>query len=168
MNITRITYLIGFLIFPFLIYGQEVNSELKNEINKIDSIIQLTNSTDKNYSEGIAEGPIIYNSLFKKNGGWDAYFLYKDINDNPPIRIKYSEAGNKAYKQFEFYYQNGKLIFAKLNVNFYRGKHKNKPIEKKYHFKNSKLISDSNPELENYGVDYLTQTERYVRKMIYE
>ena len=66
LNITRITYLIGFLIFPFLIYGQEVNSELKNEINKIDSIIQLTNSTDKNYSEGIAEGPIIYNSLFKK------------------------------------------------------------------------------------------------------
>ena len=164
----KITCLIIFLLFPFLIYGQEVNSELKNEINKIDSIIQLTNNTETNFSEGIAEGPIIYQSMFKKNGGWEAYFLYKNLNDNPPIRIKYNEGGNKAYKKFEFYYQNGKLIFAKLNVNFYRGKEKNNPIEKRFYFKNSKLISESNSKSENYGEDYIMQTENYVRKMIYE
>ena len=60
------------------------------------------------------------------------------------------------------------LIFAELNVEFYRGKRKNKPIEKKYYFKNSKVISESKPELENYGFEYIKRTEKTVRKLIYE
>ena len=165
---TKITYLIGLLFLPILIYGQNLKSELRNELNKIDSIVDLTNRTEKNYSEGIAEGPIINKSIFRKNGGWEAYFLYKEQNGNPPLRIKYNEAGYKTYQKFEFYYQNGELIFAKLNVDFYRGKRKNKPIEKKYYFKNKKLISDSKPELENYGTEYIKRTEETVRIMIYE
>ena len=45
---------------------ENLKSELRNELNKIDSIVDLTNRTEKNYSEGIAEGPIIYKSIFRK------------------------------------------------------------------------------------------------------
>ncbi|NEV95035.1 hypothetical protein G3567_12900 [Psychroflexus sp. YR1-1] len=168
MKKTKITYLIGVLFFPILIYGQNLKSELSNELNRIDSIVDLINRTEKNYSEGIAEGPIISKNVSKKNGGWEAYFLYKEQDDNLPLRIKYNQASHKTYQKFEFYYQNQEMIFAKLNVNFYRGKRKNNPIEKKYYFKNSNLISDSNPKLKNYGVEYIKETEKRVRKMIYE
>lgn len=164
----KITYLIGLLIFPILVYSQNDNSDLKNGLNKIDSIVELTNRTEKNYSEGIAEGPIIYKRIFKKNGKWEAYFLYKQQSENPPIRIKYYETGNKTYEKFEFYYQNKELIFSKLSVKFYRGKRKDETIGKKYYFKNSKLIFESSSELENYNEKYILRTDKIVRKMIYE
>ena len=163
----KITYLIGFLLLPILIFGQNLKSELMNEQNKIDSIVNLINRNEKQYSEGIAEGPIIYKSIFRKNGGWEAYYLHKE-DENIPLRIKYNEAGYKTYKEFEFYYENGKLIFAKLNVDFYRGKRKNRPAEIKYYFKNSKLISKSKLELEKYGTEYIQLTEQSVRKMLYD
>ena len=165
---TKITYIIVVLFLPFIVYGQNLKSELETELRKIDSIVALTNSSEKNYSEGIAEGLIKYKSIFRKKGGWEAYYLYENPDENPPLRIKYNEAGYKTYEQFEFHYKNGNLIYAKLNVDFYRGKRKNKPIEKRYYFKNSQLFSDSNSELEKYNEEYIIRTEKYVREMIYE
>ncbi|TQI71199.1 hypothetical protein JM79_2126 [Gramella sp. Hel_I_59] len=164
----RITYFIGLLFLPFLISGQNLKPKLKEEVNKIDSIVSLTNRTEKNYSEGIAEGPIIYKSLLMKNGGWEAYYLYEKQNDNPPIRILYNEAGYKRYQKFEFYYQNRELIFAKLKVDFYRGKRKNKPIEKEYYYQNSKLLLETNSELKGYGEEYIKLTEKSIRQMIFQ
>ena len=164
----RFTYLIGLLFIPILTFGQNLKPKLEEEINKIDSVVSLTNRTENNYSEGIAEGPIIYKSVFRKNGGWEAYYLYEKQNDNPPIRILYNEAGYKTYKKFEFYYQNRELIFAKLKVDFYRGKRKDKPVEKEYYYQNSKLILETNSETKGYGEEYIKLTEKSIRQMIYQ
>lgn len=168
MNNTKILYLIEFLFFSILIYGQNPQSDLINELKKTDSIVNFININEKKYSEGISEGPIITKSIFRKNGGWEAYFLYEEKKDNPPIRIKYNESKHKTYQRFEFYYRNEQLIFVKLNVDFYNRKRKNNPIEKKYYFKNSELIFESDPEIDNYKSEYIKQTEQTVRSMIYK
>ncbi len=168
MNKTKKLHFIAFLFFSILIYGQNPKSDLLNELKETDSIVNFINRNEKKYAEGIAEGPIITKSIFRKNGGWEAYFLYKEKKDNPPLKIKYNESKYKVYQRFEFYYKNDELIYTKLNVDFYNRKKRNNPIEKKYYFKNSELIFESNPEIDYYKSEYIKQTEQTVRKMIYE
>lgn len=168
MNKTKNLHFIAFLFFSTLIFGQNLQLDLIKELQKTDSIVNSININEKKYSEGIAEGSIITKSIFRKNGGWEAYFLYKEKKDNPPLRIKYNESKYKTYQKFEFYYTNEQLIFVKLNADFYNRKRKNNPIEKKYYFKNSELIFESNPEIDNYKLEYIKQTEQTVLKMIYE
>lgn len=164
----KITLLFGLLILCNHTFGQNNKTDFKNELNKIDSIVKSINKNENKYLKGRAEGPIIYKCIFRKNGGWGAHYLYKNKNDKLPIRIKYNAADNRTYKKMKFYYQNGELIYSELKVKFYRGKRKNKPIEKKYYFENSKLIFESNSEIEDYNSEYITLTEKSTREMIFE
>ena len=162
----KTTYIIGLLFLPILIFGQNQKTKLKNKLNKIDSIVELINKTEKKYPEGIMEGPIIYSGLFKKNGGWEAYNLRE--NDSIPLRIRYNLALRKIYESYEFYYSNGKLIYINLNVTYYRRKKRNKPFERKLYFKDSKLIFDSNPKIKDYDIKNILETEETTRKIIFE
>ncbi|WP_121667378.1 hypothetical protein [Mesonia aquimarina] len=162
----KITYLIGLLLLPILSYGQNLKTELKNKLNKIDSIVELTNRTEKKYPKGIMEGPIIYSGIFKKNGGWEAYYLRE--NDSIPLRIRYNLALRKTYESYEFYYSNGKLIYLNLNVTYYRRKNRNESFERKLYFKDSELIFDSNPKIKDYDVKNILETEETTREMIFE
>jgi hypothetical protein len=50
--------------------------------------------------------------LFRKNGGWDAYYL--SDNGNNPLRIKYSQTGFKTVETYKLYYKNSELIYAEF------------------------------------------------------
>ncbi len=164
----KIKYLIVFLTFPLFIFSQNIDEGLKTQLQKIDSIIESINKTDTKYSEGIIEGSIIYSGLFKKNGGWDAYYLYDKKNPKIPLRIRYNLALSKTYENYNFYYLNGELIYTRLSVKYYRRKKKNQSFERKYYFKNSTLILDTNPENENYDPENIIKKEKMTREIIFK
>ena len=157
------------LFFPLVLFGQnnEPNIETLNKISRIMREVAKINLTEKDFNEGRAEGPMIYKSIFRKNGGWTAYFLYKNQKDNPPLRIKYSQTAKRGFEDFEFYYENGELIFAKLNVTINRGQNKGNQTERLFYFNNSDLIYATESDKEKYA-EYINRTEKSVRKMIYE
>ena len=154
-----------FLIIYISSYGQNEKLEILNEKAKIDSIVEHINYNHNNYSEGIAEGSLVASNPDEK-GGWEVYYLYKDENVNSPIRLIYNEVLEETYKTFEFFYEKEELIFTSLHIDFYEGKGKHKPIEKKFYFKNSKLIYESNNDLKKYDTEYIQRTEEFVFKMI--
>ncbi len=154
-----------FLIVYISSYAQNEKLEILNEKAKIDSIVKHIDYNQNKYSEGIAEGSLVALNSDEK-GGWEVYFLYKDENVTKPIRLIYNEVLDETYKTFKFYYEKGELIFTSLNIDFYKGKLKHKPIEKKFYFKNSKLIYESNNELKKYDTEYIQRTEEIVFKMI--
>jgi hypothetical protein len=117
---------------------------------------------ENSFEEGIAEGLIKFKSLFRKNGGWTAYYLYENENDNPPLRIKYNESTKKGYDEFEFYYKDDSLIFAKYIQAFNKGR----VSQKIFYYENRKLIhSTSLDKFEDSR--YIKQTEKDVRNLIY-
>jgi hypothetical protein len=157
------------LFFPLTLVGQNNDAKVEtlNKITRITREVAEINLTEKEFNEGIAEGPIIYKSIFRKKGGWTAYYLYAKQNDNPPLRIKYSQTAKKGYDEFEFYYKDGKLIFAKLTEIKNRGKNKGTETKRLFYYKENELIYTTESEKEKYSV-YINRTEKSVRKMIYE
>ena len=157
------------LFFPLTLVGQnnDANIDNLNEITRITREVAKINLTEKEFNEGIAEGPIIYKSIFRKNGGWTAYYLYENQNDNPPLRIKYSQTAKKGYDEFEFYYKDGKMIFAKLTEFKNGGRNKGTETKRLFYYKDNELIYTTESEKEKYA-EYIKRTEKSVRKMIYE
>jgi hypothetical protein len=144
-----------------------VNVETLNKITRITREVAEINLTEKEFNEGIAEEPIIYKSIFRKNGGWTAYYLYEKQDDNPPLRIKYSQTEKKGYHEFEFYYRDGQMIFAKLTEIKNRGRNKGTETKRLFYYKDNELIYATESEKEKYA-EYIKRTEKSVRKMIYE
>ena len=155
-------YFLFFLILSQSSIGQNKNKEVFNEKTRIDSIVQNINSNQKKYNEGIAEGSF-HATNPKEEGGWGAYYLYKE-NINFPVRIIYNEALEQTYKSYKFYYEAKELIFASLNVDFYN--EKNKSVKKSYYYKNSDLFYESKKEQKKYNSNYIKRTEQFVLKMI--
>ena len=157
------------LFLPLILVGQnnDANVENLNKVTRITQEIAEINLNEKEFNEGIAEGPIIYKSIFRKNGGWTAYFLYEKQEDNPPLRIKYSQTAKNGYDEFEFYYRDGKLIFAKLNEIKNRGKNKGTETNSLFYYKDNQLIYTTESEKEKYDI-YMKRTEKSVRNMIYQ
>jgi len=157
------------LFFPLTLIGQnnDANVETLNKVTRITREVTEINLTEKEFNEGIAEGPIIYKSIFRKNGGWTAYYLYEKQDDNPPLRIKYSQTAKKGYEEIEFYYRDGKLIFAKLTEIKNRGKNKGTETKYLFYYKNDELIYATESGKEKYA-EYIKRTEKSVRKLIYE
>jgi len=152
-----------------VMFGQNDNATLEtlNKVAKIIAEVSKINLTEKEYDEGIAEGTIEFKSIFRRKGAWDAHFLYKNQNDNPPIRIKYSETAKKGYDDFEFYYVNERLIYAKFIKTITRGKDKGVIIDRKFYYENGNLIFTTASEKEKYS-DYIKRTEKTVRFLIYQ
>ncbi|WP_417855643.1 hypothetical protein [Xanthomarina gelatinilytica] len=157
------------LFLPLTLVGQnnDANVETLNKVTRITREVAEINLTEKEFNEGRAEGPIIYKSLFRKNGGWTAYYLHEKQDDNLPLRIKYSQTAKKGYDEFEFYYRDGKLIFAKLTEIKNRGKNKGTETKRLFYYKDDELIYTTESEKEKYA-EYIKRTEKSVRKMIYE
>jgi len=132
-----------FLIYSVLFFGQ--SNDFTAEKIKIENYVKLIDSTQNNYREILAEGPIIYKSLFKKNGGWGAYNLNKKNEPDIPLRIKYNASKDKMHEDLKIYYKNGKIIFASLIITNYKRKWKvYKKIEKKFYFFDNQMILQQN------------------------
>lgn len=153
---------------PIICFGQESN--LIEQKHKIDSYVKLIDNTENDYLEGIAEGPILDEdgSESESVGGWTAYYLYKNPDINPPLRIRFKIALPDTYEEYDLYYKNENLIFARVNVNFYEGKKKDEIFEKILYFSNGKLIWESKSDLIDYNSDSILQTDQFVRNMIYD
>lgn len=150
------------------INSQIICEELKSELIKIDSIVKSIDENEARYNEGIVEGPIEYKGLFSRNGGWDAYYLHENKQENNPIRIKYSAAFQKKYESYDYYYENGNLVFISLKVEYYKKRKSNKSFERQYYFRNGNLICDSNPEIKEYSVKEVLLQENIMRKICYD
>ena len=156
-------YFLFFIILSQSSIGQNKKLEFINEKIRIDSIVQNINTNQKEYNEGIAEGPF-HATNPKEEGGWEAYYLYKEENNNSPVRIMYNEALEQTYKSYKFYYEDKELIFASLNVDFYN--EKNKSVKKSYYYKNSDIFYESKKEQKKFNSNYIKRTEEFVLKMI--
>lgn len=143
----KITLFFSFFI-SLVICAQQYNFD--KELVKIDSIVNLIDNNEKQYIESVMEGSIVFSGVFTKKGGWDSYYLYDKNKKDIPIRVCYNQALKKTYESYVFYYLKGKVVFIKLNVKFY--KRSNNSFQRKYYFKDSKLIFDSNPTIENYNL----------------
>lgn len=172
---TSIKKTILLLLFPIILFGQN-DSESKKALNEIDTYVKQVDSIYKNSKEGIAEGPIIYKSIFRKNGGWVAYFINDEKTKSLPLRIRYSAAEFDKYKELNLYYRNGKLVFADLTITFNSGKLKNKtPYKRQFRFPEGRLqwqtVTEKKEfrEAENeYSFKYLFSEESLIRKMVYK
>jgi hypothetical protein len=152
------------LLFSILSNGQEKNSELTLQLSEIENYTKFIDSTSKEHKEGIVEGPIIYKSLFRKNGSWEAYYL--SDNKNKPLRIKYSQSGYKTNETYKLYYQNNELIFAEF-VEEYLNK-KIKSNQTKFYFKNGNLINQTNIETSNLDLKELLREEKRIKDYYYK
>ena len=163
------------LFFSTFLSGQNKSDAVK-KLEEIQLYSKLIDSTAKELNEGIAEGPIEYKGIFKKNGGWTAYFLYKNLKDNPPIRIRYSAAESNLNKEWTLYYKDGRLISADLKISYTSGKkRKLPPFTKQFNFPEGNLRWQSRSDDKNYLIedttysfDYLFREETLIRKMIYK
>jgi hypothetical protein len=164
MKYLKITIL---LLYSIISTGQEINSELKKQLAEIENYKIFIDSTSKNYKEGIAEGPIIYNKLFRKNGGWSAYYLSE--KENKPLRIRYSQTGIKTYENLNMYYKNNELIFAEFTEESIKRKKKsNVHNQTKFYFQNGELLHQSNLETTNLDLSELLREEKQIRKYYYK
>lgn len=152
------------LLFSILSNGQENNSKLMNQLSEIENYTKFIDSTSKEYKEGIAEGPIVYKSLFRKNGGWDAYYL--SDNEKNPLRIKYSQTGSKTVETYKLYYKNSELIYAEF-VEEYLNK-KIKTHQTRFYFQNGNLINQSNIETSNLDLSELLREEKRIKEYYYK
>jgi len=155
------------LFYSVLLTGQEINFELKNKLSEIENYKIFVDSTAKSKKEGIAEGQIIYKKPFKKNGGWEAYYL-SEIK-NIPLRIKYSQTGIKEYETINLYYKNNELIYVEY-ITEKIGK-KNKIIEtnqSKYYFQNNELLYQTNFDKTNFDLSELLREEKRIREYYYK
>jgi hypothetical protein len=120
------------LLYSILSYGQENSSQLKNQLSEIENYTKFIDRTSKEHKEGIAEGTIIYKSLFRKNGAWEAYYLKDSLNN--PLRIKYNQTGFKINETYTMYYEKSKLCYAEF-VEEYLNK-KSKTNQTSFYFEN--------------------------------
>lgn len=166
--IFRDLFFIGVLMTPYSIICQNISGNLKTELVKIDSIVKSIDENGSQFYEGIVEGPIIYKGLFKRNGGWEAYYLNDKEFENIPIRIRYNLAHSKTYENYQFYYDTGSLVFVNLKVKYYKKGKKDESFERQYYFKNNKLIYDSHPNMETYNLNKVLLEETTMRKICFE
>ena len=153
------------LLHSIIIFGQ--SNDFTKEKIEIENYVKLIDSTEKNYREILSEGPIIYYSLFKKNGGWSAYNLHKENEVNFPLRIKYGAGKNKMHEDLKIYYKNGKIIFADLTIAKYKRRWKiDEIIKKQFYFIEDKLIYESNSENKIYNLQFLINEEKGIRQLI--
>jgi hypothetical protein len=152
------------LLYSILSNGQENYSELKNQLSEIKNYTKFIDSTSKEHKEGIAEGPIIYKNLFRKNGGWDAYYL--SDNGNNPLRIKYSQTGFKTVETYKLYYKNSELIYAEF-VEEYLNK-KIKTSQTRFYFQNGNLINQTDIETSNLDLNELLREEKRIKEYYYK
>lgn len=165
----KLRNIIIILLFPLTLVGQnnDTNVETLTKITRITREVAEINLTEKESIEGIAEGSIIHKSIFRKNGGWTAYYIYENEDDNPPLRINYSRTAKNGYDEFEFYYKEEKLIFAKMTEIKKRGKNKGTKTKRLFYYKNNELIYTTESEKEKYDI-YIKRTEKNVRNNIYQ
>jgi hypothetical protein len=161
----RVFYFLIFITITISSFGQQKSDLILKEKNRIESIIKNINSNQNNYSEGIVEGFLTAPDS-TENGGWEVYYLYKEGDSKTPIRIIYNEALEETYKNFEFFYNDGELIFGSLKIDFYDKDQNSKLIQKNFYFYNSKLIYESNEELSKYDSEYIKRTEEFAFNMI--
>jgi len=164
------TIILAFLlIFPILSIGQ--NKTDAENISEIDSYLKLIDSTATNENESLAEGPIIYNNIFKKNKGWEAYYLVKN---NFLLRVRYSDTDTNLNKDINLYFKNNELVFAELIITYTKGKKKNmQPFKKRYYFFPGRLQwetknqnEDYEPEEYFYNSVYISNEAKKIRKLI--
>lgn len=171
----KINYIITLLLFHIVLFGQD-KSESTVKLNELKAYVKLIDNTNKNVKEGISEGPIIYKKLFRKNGGWEAYFINDEKDKSSPLRIRYSSAEYDKNTDLNLYYKGGKLVAANLTITFTSGKNKRKlPYNREFYFPEERLQWQSKTDAEefkelesNYSFEYLFDQERLIRKMVYE
>ena len=167
MNNKKIFHIAILLFLPIIVLGQESNPiEQKHQIN---SYVKLIDNTEKEYIEGIAEGPILNEdgSESEAVGGWTAYYLHENPEANPPLRIRLNIAFPETYEQYDFYYRDQNLVYAKLKVDFYEDKEKDEIFEKTFYFLDGEVIVEGEPELLDYTSDSIKLTDKFVRSMLY-
>ena len=102
--------------------------------------------------------------MFRKNGGWDAYYL--SDNGNNPLRIKYSQTGSKTVETYKLYYTNSELIYAEF-VEEYLNK-KIKTHQTRFYFQNGNLINQSNIETSTVDLSELLREEKRIKEYYYK
>ena len=152
------------LLYSVLSNGQENYSELKNQLSEIENYTKFIDSTSKEHKEGIAEGPIIYKSLFRKNGGWEAYYL--SDSGNNPLRIKYSQTGFKTNETYTLYYKNSKLCYAEFAEEYLNKK--SKTNQTRFYFQNGNLINQTNKESSTIDLNELLREEKRIKEYYYK
>lgn len=99
------------------------------------------------------------------NYNWNLYYLATDQNVETPLRIRYWEAKPNRNEDLDFYYRNGKMIFARLVITP-EGKSikKNKVTSKRFYFENQRVFNDIN--VYDTSTDYILDKEIEILKLI--
>jgi len=145
-----------FVFYSLFSYGQESHAF----INEIEKYTKSIDATSKNFSESIAEGPIVYKSIFRKNGGWEAYYLYNRTEPNKPLRIRYSKNEYDSSESLEIYYRDEKIVYAKYSLEQKRLMPKQ---ENEFHFVDGELVRHSFTETLNMSVENLLVMEKEIK-----
>lgn len=167
----RLVILITILVFSKVNWSRtvpslkftELDSSLKKELARIDSIVLNIDENCIAYNVDSAYGKTNYANR-KRDGHWNTIVHYSDSNKNIPIRVHYNRIGPdigllssfEDSNQYEFYYENGKLIFAKIEIKYFRKNSGSKIVSKCIYFKDEESIYDTNPN-----------TSRYLKKHTY-
>jgi len=153
-------YILFLFLLSYSFYGQQGFVFKKNSI---DSIVNFIENKQHILKESITEGEIISKKMFKKNGGWEVYVLYNDLNI--PIRITFSENFNHVYRKYVYYYDNKQLIFVDFIIIFQKRKLKEKSKNLKYYFENKQLLFASEYD-ENFNSSSILLEEINIKNLI--
>lgn len=149
------TILIILFLIPVFFYSQDISEDLK----KIDSIVKLIDNSEKKYTNKTIKGTSENINKPNYKGNWEANYLH---HKNIPSRILYNHTDKEKSENFEFYYESGKLIFIKLDANFYKRK-TNKMVNQKCYLKNLKKIKCDNTKTKEYEIDFLMTKEKRIK-----
>lgn len=182
----RLVILISILVFPAVNWSRtvpsqkfnELDSSLKRELSRIDSIVHYIESNYKtcNLDSVCGKTDFVYR---KKDGHWNSVVHYSDSNKNIPLIVHYDRIGPeiglfssfKDSNNYEFYYENGKLIFAKIEIIYFRKHSGSKIVSKCIYFKDEESIYDTNPNanryLKKHTYHLINQNESFALKSVH-
>ncbi|MBN4082152.1 hypothetical protein JYT21_00450 [bacterium AH-315-B15] len=121
------------------------------EVKRIDTTVNYIDQIEKSLAVDSADGDSKWRMRVRV-GHWYSKYYYKDQANTNPIKIVHKSVGHsesrfhyRDQKEWSLYYENGKMICARIVVSEFRKFRDDKIWTRSVYYKNGKVIFDLTP-----------------------